>query len=163
MTPSPSWIPSLKNHTRIRRLSCSSWGIISLCGPLTCREMVKPVNRLIKLLIVSLIELLTPSSRRWWTQTGSSGRWGPGCLLMVETSSNYINQKKVKRDIKKREKAEKKFILSVCVLMFPPVLPSSKQKKQKRVKKKHKKMKRGKKPDIKKKLWFCSFFPLFSV
>ena len=55
---------------------------------------------------------------------------------MVETSSNYINQKKVKRDIKKREKAEKKFILSVCVLMFPPVLPSSKQKKQKRVKKK---------------------------
>lgn len=48
---------------------------------------------------------------------------------MVEASSNYINQKKVKRDIKKREKAEKKFILSVCVLMFPPVLPSSKTKK----------------------------------
>jgi len=35
---------------------------------------------------------------------------------MVETSSNYINQKKVKRDIKKREKAEKKIHFEcVCV------------------------------------------------
>lgn len=70
---------------------------------------------------------------------------------MVETSSNYINQKKVKRDIKKREKAEKKIHFEcVCVdVSTSPTFVKTK-KAEKGLKKKHKKMKRGKKPDIKK-------------